>query len=165
MKIGDRLLSLRKKHKLSRVELGTMLGWHEKSIASIENNRYGLKASKLDALAKLYNMTPTEILDGVENRAAIRDDTTNKWVCAPTKTLSVTKKRVQVKPSGKANLSNVKIPKLEVAPAPEPITQLDTVLREDLRRANMLLEQALGGTTSLSAIRAHLRVTQEWGDA
>ena len=156
MLLGTRLQQLRKEHGLSRVELGAMLEWHEKSIASIENSRYNLKTSKLDALAKLYNMTPDEILEGVENRGAITDDTTNRWVEVPTKTLP--KKKLQCAK-----------PIFQIKPdIIEPVTvapQDDTALRVDLRRANMLLEQALAGMTSLSAIRAHLRVTQEWGDA
>ena len=163
MLLGTRLLQLRQERGLSRYELGTMLEWHEKSIASIENNRYGLKKSKLEALAKLYNMTPNEILEGVENRGAIRDDTTNKWVNVPTKTLPATRVRVHAKPVDRVTPKLTKTPEKKLTPEAQP--QDDTVVRQDLRRANMLLEQALGGTTSLSAIRAHLRVTQEWGDA
>lgn len=68
MTIGERIKQLRVEHGLTQEELATRLGYkHKTSISKIEADARRLTQPKIQAIACIFNVTPSELLLGVSD--------------------------------------------------------------------------------------------------
>lgn len=62
MELGTRIKNLRKKHNLTLVELGELIGLKKSTISKYENNEINIPTDKLEKIARVLNTTPQYLL-------------------------------------------------------------------------------------------------------
>lgn len=62
MELGTRIKNLRKKHNLTLVELGELIGLKKSTISKYENNAINIPTDKLEKIARVLNTTPQYLL-------------------------------------------------------------------------------------------------------
>lgn len=62
MELGTRIKKLRKKHNLTLVELGELIGLKKSTISKYENNDINIPTDKLEKIARVLNTTPQYLL-------------------------------------------------------------------------------------------------------
>ena len=63
IKFGKHLLTLRKKHQISRVQLAFEIGTHEKQLRLIEKGEINTGILTLYKIASVFEIEPKELLD------------------------------------------------------------------------------------------------------
>lgn len=74
MSIGTRIRYYRKLNKMTMVELASELGMSLGAIQKYENGTVELTVSKVEGLAKVFNIAPSKLVGWGEERASIQCD-------------------------------------------------------------------------------------------